>query len=109
MLLNHYCQTRLLAVVTHDNAHDYAHEGEVPIAAAAAHLLKQVAHAAGSHSHEQLHKLGGGAAEEGRARLASNSLGQQRLACRQAGRHKQSEGCAGELYVYELATKAVSC
>ena len=43
-------------------------------------LVKQIAHAAGAHAHEHLHKVGAGDGEEGRVGLAGHGLGQQRFA-----------------------------
>ena len=43
-------------------------------------LLEQVAHPAGAHAHEHLHKVGAGDGEEGHPRLPCHGLGKQGLA-----------------------------
>ncbi len=59
------------------------------------HLLKQVPHAGGTHAHEELHELRGGAAEEGHAGLAGHGLGQQGLTGTCSGSRQGAEGSVG--------------
>ena len=67
-------------------------------------LLEEVAHAAGSHTHEHLDKVGTRNREEGHAGLARNGLGKKRLACsrRANQKHAARDLCAHLLIAFGL-------